>query len=170
MELNDKAMKMFQNSNNDSVLFFLDKAIEIDSSWYLPHQNKIVYYLKQNNIDNALMESELVIEKEPMFAEGWTMAGMLHEATGDSKKAFSYYQKSIEIFDNYIQDPEKSEQLAVNRVNRAFSLLLLEKKEEAMNEMIKAKIDFPNEPLFGNMDSLFKITKKDILNQILLKN
>lgn len=121
IELNNKAVKLSQIFKQDSALILYDKAIMLDDSYYLPHANKIEIYLEMKEYDKALHESEMVIKKKPDLGEGWFFAGLLNEHQGNNKKAISYYKKSIHIFTERINNPDKEVDIYANKLNRAIS-------------------------------------------------
>ena len=164
IELNNKAGKYYQIGEYDSALIFCDQAIELDKNYYLPHSNKVNIYLSRKDYKNALNESEFVLEKKPDLAEGWTLTGMLYDFWGDTIKAKSYYKKSIEIFDHRISNPDKKQDLESNRLNRAFSLILIGKEKEGKEEFKKLKSENPDNIM---IDEFLKINKQDYIRQII---
>jgi len=164
IELNNKAVEYYQIGEYDSALYYYDKAIELDRNYYLPHSNKVNIYLSRKDFKNALNESELVIEKKPDLAEGWTFTGILYDFLGDTIKAKSYYKKSIEIYDHRISNPDKKQNLESNRLNRAFSLILIGKEEEGKEEFKKLKSENPDNIM---IDEFLKINKQDYIRQII---
>ena len=164
IELNNKAGKYYQIGEYDSALIFYDQAIELDKNYYLPHSNKVNIYLSRKEYKNALNESELVIEKKADLAEGWTFTGMLYDFLGDTIKAKSYYKKSIEIYDHRISNPDKKQDLESNRLNRAFSLILIGKEKEGKEEFKKLKSENPDNIM---IDEFLKINKQDYIRQII---
>ncbi len=151
----------------DSALILFDRAIKIDETYYLPHANKIGIYTQRGQYDKAMHESDMVVKKEPDLAEGWAMAGMLHERQGDIETAKRYYKKSIEIFDSRISNPDKEDDIRANRLNRAFSLILLGYEREGREEMTKLKAEEPDSPDNMVIDELLKMSKQDYMRQLL---
>jgi tetratricopeptide (TPR) repeat protein len=162
IELNNRAVKLINQYKNDSALLLLDKAIDIDESYYMPHSNKVNIYVSQADYKKALRESELAIEKRPDLAEGWTMAGLLNEKLGDTLKAQQYYQKSIDLFEARINDPKKKDQMVANKLSRALSLILVGKEEEGKEELNKLKQENPDNFM---IDQFLKINRKDFINK-----
>ena len=164
IELNNKAGEYHQIGEYDSALYYFDKAIELDENYYLPHSNKVNIYLSRKDYKKALNESELALKKKPDLAEGWTITGMLYDFLGDTIKANSYYKQSIEIYDHRISNPDKKQDLESNRLNRAFSLILIGKEKEGKEEFKKLKLENPDNIL---IDELLKINKQDYIRQII---
>ncbi len=164
IELNNKAIKYYQIGEYYSALIYYDQAIESDSSYYLPHSNKVAIFLSRKDYNSALKESELVIKKKPDFAEGWTFTGMLYDFLGDTLKAKTYYEKSIEILDQRISNPDNKQDLEATRLNRAFSLILIGKEKEGREEFKKLKSENPDNIM---IDELLKINKQDYIRQVI---
>ena len=164
LELNEQGVKFMKEFKNDSALILFDKAIEADETYYQPNSSKAGIYINLREYPKALVESELAIKKNPDFAEGWTRAGMLNEKLGNSEKAAKYYQKSIELFDKRINDPEKKDRIVQNKLSRALSLVLLGKEDKAKEELTKLKNENPNNSMITNF---MDIKKKEFLEQIL---
>lgn len=163
IELNNKAIAQMQKFNYDSALILFDKAIEIDKTYYLPHSSKAAIFIQKKELDKALVESEKVIKIKPDFAEGWTIAGMINDKLGNTQTAMEYYKKSVELFDRKIADPEMKTKVLTNKLNRAFSLILLGQESEAKEEMKKLKVEKPDDK---TIDELLKLSKQDYMNQM----
>jgi tetratricopeptide (TPR) repeat protein len=163
IELNNKAVLQMQKFNNDSALILFDKAIELDKTYYLPNSSKAAIFILRKEYDKALVESEEAIKIKPDFAEGWTFAGMIHDKLGNTETAMEYYKKSVELFDKKIADPVMKTKVFTNRLNRAFSLILLGQESEAKDEMKKLKEEKPDDK---TIDEILKLSKQDYMNQM----
>ena len=141
IELNNNAIKLSQNFKKDSALILFNKAIELDKSFYLPHSNKVGIYLERKEYEKALYESEMVIKKKPELAESWFITGLLNEHQGNHKKANINYKKSIKIFTERINNPNKRKDINNNKLNRALSKKFVGDKSyiEDFNELQKIK-------------------------------
>lgn len=167
IELNNKGAEYLKQAENDSALLFFDKAIRTDSSYYLPHANKTGIYIGSKEFGKALSESELAIKKKPDYVEGWIMTGLLLEKQGDSLKAANYFQKSVDLYDLLIQDPEKKEQIVKNKINRAFALIIQGKDLEAKKELNKLKAENPDNLM---IEQFLNMNKKEFTNQLFGEN
>ena len=164
IEFNNKAVQLMQQMEYDSALILFYKAIEIDKNYYLPYSNMAEIYLSKKEFDKALQASDKVVEIKPDLAEGWTFAGMLYDRQGDTLTAKKYYNKSIEIFDTRISNPEKKKDLTANRLNRAISLILVGQEVEGKNELEKLKTENPDDL---KIDEFLKINKQDYIRQLI---
>ncbi len=144
IEFNNRARINAQYQRYESALMLYDKAIELDERYYNPHLGKRSIYVSLGEYEKALQESEMVIKKKPDLAEEWAFSGMLHEWLGDSVTAFQYYQKSIELYDDIISDPENSDEIARVRFNRAMSFILLGEDTKGREELKKIKDENPD--------------------------
>ena len=164
IEFNNKAVQLMQRMEYDSALILFNKAIEIDKNYYLPYSNMTGIFLSKKQFDKALKASDKVVEIKPDLAEGWTFAGMLYDRQGDSLTAKKYYKRSIEIYDERIKNSEKKDQITANRLNRAFSLILLGQEKEGKDEMRKLKSENPDDLM---IDEFLKLNKEDYLRQMI---
>ena len=108
VKMNSKAVELMQRFKNDSAaLILIDKAIELDKTYYLPHLTKGIIYLNRNDLNKALFEWETGINLKPDCSECWLMAAMIYDLKGETKNALKYYQKCIDLVDTKISDPKK---------------------------------------------------------------
>lgn len=162
IELNNRAVKLMNQYKNDSAMFYLDEAIDLDETYYMPHSNKATIYISQANYKKALQESELAISKRPDLAEGWTMAGLLNEKLGDTIKAKQDYQKSIDLFEARINDPKKKDHIVANKLSKALSLILVGNEKEGKEELNKLKQENPDNFM---IDQFLKINRKEFVSK-----
>ena len=161
--LNNRAVEFIKTEQYDSALIYLDKAIKIDTTYYLAYGNKVTVYCTLKNFKDASLIAEKVIEVKSDLAEGWKFAGMLKDKLGDTLSAVKYYKKSIEIYDERIANPDKQRYLKANKLNRAVSYLLIGQEETGHNEIKKLKELYPSDTF---LDDLLKINKQEYLKQI----
>jgi tetratricopeptide (TPR) repeat protein len=162
IQLNNKAVEFIKTANYDHALLYLDSAIHIDTTYYSAYANKCSIYCSLKDFKKALVESQMVISVKPDLAEGWTLTGMLCDWLGDTANALKCYQKSVEIFDERIVNPDKQKFLEANKLNRALSLILMGQEEEGRNELKKLKEALPDNK---TVDGLLALTKKEYLEE-----
>ncbi|MEO6869905.1 MAG: hypothetical protein ABI168_09690, partial [Ginsengibacter sp.] len=163
IEFNNKAMEFIKTEKFDSSLIYLDKAIKIDSTYYIAYGNKCIVYCTLKDFKNALVVTEKEIKAKPDLAEGWTFAGMLNDKLGDTLNALKYYKKSIEIFDERISNPDKQTYLKANKLNRAIALILIGQNDKGRDELRKLKQIYPSDEF---IDDFLKLNKQEYLKQI----
>ncbi len=163
IEYKNKGALSAQFNKYDSALFYYDKAIELDETDYLPHLRKRGIYLSLEEYDKALRESEIVLNKKPDLAKEWTFTGMLHEWLGDTITAFIYYNKSIELYDDRIANPEKENEIEANKTQRAISYILVGEEGKAREELQKLKDDNPDNAM---SEELFEIDKSEYMKRM----
>ena len=161
--MNNIAIKFISAGKFGSALAYLDKAIQIDTTYYAAYGNKSSVYCSLKDFKNALIETQKQIAVKPDLAEGWTFAGMLSDKLGDTSNAMTYYKKSIVLFDERISNPSKQEFLDANKRNRAVSLVLMGQEKEGRDELRKLKERHPEDKF---LDDLIELSKQDYLNQI----
>lgn len=163
IELNNVAVDLMLSGEYDSALIIFDKAIELDNSYYLPHSSKSNIYISRKEFEKALNESEIVLKKQPDLAEGWVFSGMLYDRKGDSLTAMKYYHNSIEIFTNRLSNPEKQNMIFANKLNRAFSYILIGQIDKGKKELNALKNEEPENFM---IDHLLNTSKEQYLNQL----
>jgi tetratricopeptide (TPR) repeat protein len=163
VELNNKAVEILM-VYPDSALDLLDKAIELDTSYYLPHSNKIQIYRSQKEYENAIKEANEIIQIRPEMGESYVMLGMLYDKTDQTDKSEAQYSKAIEIFEERIAEGDKNE--SSNRLSLAIALILSGQDYEGQEELKKLVSDYPDEKLYSVYVGM---TKEKLLNEILDK-
>jgi tetratricopeptide (TPR) repeat protein len=162
IELNNKAVEFIKVDDYDSALLYLDSAIHIDTTYYFAYANKCTIYCSLKDFKKALLASQMVTIVKPDLAEGWTFTGMLHDWLDDTANARICYEKSIEIFDERISNPDTQKFLEANRRNRAISLILIGKEETGRNELKKLKKEYPNDKL---VVEFLQLSKEEYLEE-----
>lgn len=140
IKLNDEAMKKIiyarpPVTKNDTFVItdaisLLDKAISIDSTYYLAYANKATLLSCLNRMKESLAAMKAIIRIKPDYAEGYVYIGIIYEKLGliDSAKInynnahVAYCQRIVNT--NLIED----------KINSAFVLSLVD-KEKGTKEM-----------------------------------
>jgi tetratricopeptide (TPR) repeat protein len=164
IELNNKGVEYIFHSEQDSALILLNKAIELDDTYYLPHSNKVTIFIDRGEIEKALYESEMVVKKKPDLAEGWTFAGIINEKVGNNQKAKEYFQKSINLYNDRIKNPKSKDNINSNKLNRALSLKLIGRTFEANSEIQKLIKEDPENSMYKE---LLEISGSEYLNSVI---
>ncbi len=144
----------------------LKEALKLDPEYRLAMTNLSAIYLEKRDTNRALELMQRRLELEPDMAEGWQAVGVFTDLKGDSAKAKTYYQKSIEIFDNRLKMGKKyavREDLLYyydNWSGKAFSLLLSGKTTEA-HSSIKALLEEAGVALGQEAETYAAMLKKD---------
>jgi len=141
ISLNDQAIELIFNKP-DSALILLNKAIEIDETYYVAYNNKVNIYISEGKLDQAIISAEKGVKHKPDLAESVSMLGMLYDYTGQTDKAKEQYQRALEIYNNRLENSEKNKR--ANRLHRAHILLLLERKSEGQSEVDKLIKEYPD--------------------------
>lgn len=160
IKLNDIAVELGNLHKYDSAILVFDKAIDLDSTYYLAYGNKAAVYSAMKQYAKALFEVERQVEVKPDFAEGWISAATLSDKIGDSIKAKIYYQKSLDLYEQRITDPTRKPYLIESRINKDFLLIQLGKEEEAKKDLEIIKKDYPE---IKTVDAFLKMTRKSFL-------
>ena len=115
----------------------LTTANELDPKYGVIYSNMAAIYLEFGDTLGAIDKMRQRLELEPELAEGWQAMGFFYDKMGDSTKAFSFYQKSIEHFDARLalgkkySNPQDVVYYYDNMAGKAYSLLLLGKTADS---------------------------------------
>ena len=144
----------------------LNEALKLDPKYGLAMTNLAAIYLEKRDTNKALELMHRRLALEPDIAEGWQAIGVFTDLQGDSVKAKSYYQKSIDIYDNRLKMGKHytiREDLLYyydNWSGKAFSLLLSGKTEEAHNS-IRALLEEAGVALGQDSETYAAMLNKD---------
>ncbi len=150
----------------------LNEALKLDPKYGLAMTNLATIYLEKRDTNKALELMHRRLALEPDIAEGWQAIGVFTDLQGDSVKAKSYYQKSIEIYDGRLKmgkkysKPENLMYYYDNWSGKAFSLLMSGDTKNAQNS-IRALLEEAAPILGQNTDTYAAMLSKD--RWILLK-
>ena len=163
IEMYNKAFSYEISDKKDSALIFYDKAIALDKTYYVPHTNKALIYAYKNQYEKAIFETEMVIKKKPDLAESFVYLGLLYDKIGKTEKAKKNYEKSIDLFNDRIENTEDERESLLNRSNRAISYFLIGKEDLGKAEMIKISKE---DVTYTILDNYLKFNKKDFMDEI----
>lgn len=151
--------------NADSALLLFDQALAVDGTFYPAHSGKIRIYLERSEYSKALFECEQLLMKKPESAEAWTLAGMLHEWFGNKGTATNYYTTALNIYNTRIeQEKGNSNQLYTDRMNRAYTLVLMGNAEAGMQEIQSMKNENPD---YMVVDEMLLSNKQDFMYMVM---
>ena len=156
IQLNNRAMELSLLTNRDSTelaITLLSQAIQLDSNYYLAYNNMVTLLLMQSKRDSALSVLEIMIDREPNFAEGLSVQGHIYNKQGKHEMAKQKYQLAMKAYDSRIK---KNEGDVNAKVNRTFLMLFLYDKETALREIDKILDEHPE-------DSFALTMKNDII-------
>ncbi len=166
---NNRGYYLKNHNNYKDALIDYNKALEIDSDYYLAYNNRANLYLKQNENDVALKDYNKAIKLKPDFVEAYNNRGYVLYKKENNEMALSDYNKAIElkpdfaaVYNNrgilYIKEKKYESaikdfttaidlktDLAENYFNKGVAEYYLGKKEACCLDWQKA-IDFGCEP------------------------
>tara|TARA_R100000781_G_scaffold26422_3_gene19562 strand:- start:20378 stop:20998 length:621 start_codon:yes stop_codon:yes gene_type:complete len=174
VSINDIAMQKYQDyilgyredeEVLDTVLFELNRAIDIDSSNYVFYTNKATVLSLLNQDTNAIKALEKATKIKPNFAENLMYLGLMNESIGADSIANSWYSQAINAYDERI---ENDQSIVSNKINRAYLLFFTEGKERALKAFEIVKLEHPDSEEVIFMEPLFKeFDRKEALNNFL---
>lgn len=131
----------------DSALFLLNKAIEIESDYYLAHSNKIMMLFKKKNFDQILITNKEMQRLSPEDPSLIVQEGLIYELKGDSISSNLAYKKGVAEYDFILKNDTTigsgfkfvaiQSLVVANEEEKAKSLLIQLKGENSENEMLQ---------------------------------
>lgn len=166
--LQRKAMLIYR-TKPDSALSLLDKAGEIDPSFYIVHNSKAMILSNQKKFDKAVAElhhSLAINEQQP---EALLEMGLLHERLAETNRASSYYKTALEGFK--ARQTGGGEFALHDDVNMTVAMFMLD-DPNAVQRMKELFADNPNDPLLSYLcnssPACFEgMSRVELLNRIL---
>jgi tetratricopeptide (TPR) repeat protein len=143
IKLNNKAIELYSYVGGepvsihdslllDSALFLLNKAIKIDTQYYLAYANKAMILGKFKKYSEAIEVFDDIVKIRPYYAEGIANQGFLFEKIGNYNKAKEKYQESIKAYLLRMNNSYKINDKANIQADIAFMLLFIEGKDKAL--------------------------------------
>ncbi len=168
VELNNKAMTLVPFiDNEDSIrkaITLLDNATSIDSSYFLGHFNKLMFYNQLKQFDKAVVTVNRLIRLRPDAHDLYLTGGILYERVGDTTASTNYFKKSLVICNKVLDTMNASNrnyQMLVE--NKAINLIMLGDTLAANQILIKLYESQTNEEQKKNTQSIMHKRKKELI-------
>lgn len=134
IELNNKAILLINNGNETDYMKALDllnKAINIDSTYYMAYSNKITVLIRLKEYDKAIKTCKyLVTNIKQDYPEAFTILGILYDKLNKKKNAEHYYKKAIKAYTKRINSKEE----ILDMINKAHLIYIMDNKR-GLNEI-----------------------------------
>ena len=170
VELNNKAMTLISFIDNpDSskkAILLLDKATSTDSTYFLGHYNKLIFYNQLKQFDKSISTVNKLIQLRPSAHDLYLTGGILYERTGDSISAIPYFDKSLTICNDVLDTMStQNREYEILVGNKAINLIMLGDTKKA-NDILKNLYDNQNHEELKKMTlSLINKNKKELIEQ-----
>lgn len=156
IELNDSAVAIQmkqglsyeKQSLNDAIALY-DKAITIDSTYFLAYFNKFLLQTQIQHYNEAIETGKKAIKMRPNDGTLKMLLGETYERMGDTITSKKLYNNALLDFDDELKKDSVDSKLYKNaQYNKACDLIILHEKEKA-DGILKELIDKENS-LSGN--------------------
>ena len=107
------------------AIILLDKAIRIDSTYYLAYANKAMILQHLNRNKEAIQVLDKITKIQTNYAEGFLSQGLIYEELGNIDSANKKYKEAINTYNKRIK---KNDNIG-DKLNRAFIISLLNRKK-----------------------------------------
>lgn len=155
VKLNEQATILASEYNTTSyhkALKLVDKAIHIDSTYFMAYSNKAQILIMLGKYQEAIeVLNHIVLNLKPDYCEAYVSLGMLHDKIEDKAMAIEFYNLAIRKYSERIQKNQNIWDMA----SRAHIYYILDKEKgiKAIDSLINA---YPgNEELKRTKDHLF---------------
>lgn len=130
--MNDKAMRIITRAKDSSEvykgLFYLDQAIEMDSTYIAPYINKMNTLLRMNMSAKALETLQKLNARKPI-PENVMFEGFIYDRElKDTVKAREKYLKAIRLYDTQFDKSQDS----ILLLHKGFAILLTEGRDSGI--------------------------------------
>lgn len=158
--------------SSNKAISLLDKATEIDSSYFPGYLNKLMFYYQLKQFDKALLTNNKLIQLRPTAHDLYLRSGMLHTQLGDTTNAKTYFTKGLTICNSVLDTMTKTNRdYVMLTTNQAIALIMLGDTAKA-NKILKTLYDNqPDGPDFDNIEkkyiqSLMSKSSKELIEQL----
>jgi len=176
VQLNNQAMTLVPYIDNpdssNKAISLLDKATEIDSSYFLGYSNKIMFYYQRKQFDKALLTNNKLIQLRPTAHDLYLRNGMLYLQLGDTANANTNFMKGLAICNSVLDTMTKANRdYLMLTTNQAIALIMLGDTAKA-DKILKTLYDYqPDDPNFDNVEkkyiqSLMGKSKSDLIDMM----
>lgn len=136
MDLN-KIGTRFYLEDNDSALYYFNKAIKTDSTFQPAIQNKANYHIGKQQYEEALETIDLLLAQDS-YVEAFQMKGMLLDILGRFDEAQLNYKQAINGIENRLNYASKENE-SLHRYNLGFTYFLLNDTTKAIKLINQSK-------------------------------
>jgi tetratricopeptide (TPR) repeat protein len=126
---NHLAVDQQQKGNIDSALYFIDKAISVDSTQYLYHIQRLTFLWNLNRNEEALVTAKKISKLRDY--NNVSMEGTAYEKLGDIEKARELYKQTVDSW------PTKELNDHQSRVEYAQLVTVVYGKDKGLDELNK---------------------------------
>lgn len=149
IELNNQAVQLYLDGRiepvpeayTEAAIKLLDKAISIDSSYYLAYYTKCNFLWELGKNQEALINAKLVLQIDEIYPNGFYLVGEAFEYLGELDSAKENYKKLIEYAKNYQLDTL----LPGERQTLILLITVVEGKEKGLLELQKVQNHYRTE-------------------------
>lgn len=160
IELNNLGSEKIKVQQYIDAIIFFDRAIELDSTYYIAYNNKITALVGLKKIAEAINVNKLSIKQKPDLAEGHFFLGVLYDYIGDSTSARNSYNNSIYYYKERISNNINIES---NEINLAMAYKFIGESEKSAKLFEKYLSDDKNN---FTARILYDSSKQDFINSI----
>lgn len=156
-----EALKVYHRKP-DSALSILDKAIQMDPSFYLAYNTKAMVLIKQQRFEQAIAELYKSLRWRDDQAEVFLQLGMLNDLISAPERANDAYEQAIALFENRLS--VTSEYRTQDQSNRAISLIMRGEVDKGNQLLDDLAIEHPESPFIIDLQQR-RTTSGEVLDK-----
>lgn len=92
-----RALALYASGDRDGALADVDKATELDPSYFLPYSLRGRVYADRREFDRAIAQFDIALGMQPRYAFGHGWRGQVYAAKGDYDRAIADYDSAIQM-------------------------------------------------------------------------
>ena len=143
------------DSNYQKAILLLDKAIAIDSNYFIVYWNKLIFQSQLKQYGQAIGTAKNLIRLRPMAPDLYLTCGELYERTDDTLSAKDAFQKALSLYNNLLD--------TMSVGNSYYDMLFMDKAIDLVmlgdqikgNEMLKQLYDRQTDESYKELISSF---------------
>lgn len=158
--------------SSNKAIYLLDKATEIDSSYFLGYSNKLMFYYQLKRFDKALLTNNKLIQLRPNAHDLYLRSGMLLTQLGDTATAKMYFTRGLTICNSVLDTMTTTNRdYVMLTTNQAIALIMLGNSAKAYKNLKTLYDNQPDDPSFDNVEkkyirSLMGKSKSELVDMI----
>ena len=92
-----RALTLYASGDRDGTLADVDKATELDATYFVPYSLRGRVYADRREFDRAIAQFDIALGMEPRYAFGHWWRGQAYAAKGDYDRAIADYDSAIQM-------------------------------------------------------------------------
>ncbi len=146
------------------AISLLDKAIQVDSNYFVAYRNKLSFQLNLKHYDEALRTSLKILQLRPNNPDHYFTVGLLNDIQGDSYTSRKYFNESAKRYDKILDTMAVSNSgYDMLSMNKGINLIFLGEQQKGNDILKQLYIRQKESPFKELLASYMNKSKQDII-------